>query len=255
MENIKIVANTSQEAWEHINEIFIKGSHPEAVFKSHCQYIYNVFLQIQTPWIDPDIDIFKYFHYSKSKWGGLIGNYLNIPHLRALKEKLSKKSVGKYSYKFTNSHKNGKACLTEMVIVKEVTHIPELTFFLRASEVTKRLLIDLVFFQRIGEYLFGGSKFRLNIQFEYLFQDDPVLIMYSVHRPDFFKSCLRGQGIKQSKRKLYLSEIYSKMLNASSLDDFKYKIYKRILKVVRPDLDTVSPKPLMVKELSLKDYL
>lgn len=259
-QSLELHCNTSTEAWEVINETFIRGDHCKAVYKGHSQYIYDCVLFIRQPQMDPAIDVFRYFHYSISKWAQLVGNYLNLSELSELKSAIP--STGEFTqvYSFTNVHKNGKGCLLNMICSRRADKRNVLTFFLRASEITKRLLMDLVFFQRIGEYLFDNQPFELSIHFNYLFQDDAVSLMYYVHNPDIFtqlqKAINKGTRDKfHINRYKYLLETLDKLKKCKKLEDIKYKIYRRILKVVNPKIDTVPPKPLMVKNLVLEKYL
>lgn len=253
-------AKDSTKAWEIINETFIRGNHERAMFKGHSQYIYDCDLFVDNPYMDPQIDIFKYFHYSMNKWIQLVKNYLDIPTLKELKSKVQTKGDFTVAYNFTNNHDNGKNCLLSLVCSRRLDKSLYLTLFLRASEITKRLLIDLVFFQRLGEYLFNGEKFKLVIHFNYLFQDDPVLLMYTVHKSKILKSIKKELKLlpRESPKRIrykYLLDTYNQLKGVKKLEEIKYKIYRRILKVVNPQIDTAKVKPLLVKDLVLDKYL
>ena len=106
---------------------------------------------------------------------------------------------------------------------------PMITVFMRASEVTKRLICDLLLIQRIGEYIFTGDKFCISIHFSQIFNDDTVLLMYHAHE-DLLKLSDRI-GIYDSNwydRLKYLLKV--------DPDKIKYKVHKRALKVLRPEL-------------------
>ena len=258
-DSLVLHTNDSLEAWETLNETFLYGVHKNLLTKGHSQYLYDLVLFIDNPDMDRNIDIFKYFHYSINKWNQLIGNYLDISSLKKFKSTLPNSGEFVKTYSFTNSHDNGKSCLLNMVCSRRVDKSLCLTFFLRASEVTKRLLIDLVFFQRLGEYLFDGEYFNISIHFNYVFQDDPVLLMYTVHKPDILEKLNRGikdpSLLKQANRYKFILDMFKRLKNARNLGEIKYKIYRRILKVINPALDTSPNKPLRVKELRLDKYL
>lgn len=246
-------ASNSTVAWEKLNRLFIKGTHKRVIFKGHSQYVYDFVLHIENPKMDPELDIFKFFHYSISKWSQLINNYLDIPYLKEFKRSLGDKKEFNKVYYFSNSHSNGKNCLLTMVCSQRVDKSLCLTLFLRASEITKRLFIDLVFFQRIGEYLFEGKPFHLVIHFNYVFQDDPVLLMYLVHDKSILNWLLENKN--KGNRYKYLLDQYNRLKSAKNLGEIKYKIYRRILKVINPKIDTSKKIPLKVRDLRLENYI
>ena len=132
---------------------------------------------------------------------------------------------------FTNNHKHGKSCLLSMVFCRRPgIDKPNITIFLRASEVTKRLLCDLLLFQRIGEYVYGDTPFTITVHFNQIFNDDTVLLMYNAHKD--LGSLLSNSNTDRSKyMRLKLEEFLRK-----NPQDVKYKIHRRVVKVLRPDL-------------------
>lgn len=224
----------SMRAWEEVNEAFLKGEGPfHFRFDSKALYVYDVILGITNPQVDPNFDFGRHFNYTINKWKTLVSNYLDKDELESVKEEV--KSCGKKVYniamQFTNKHGHGKNCLLSMIFSKRFSEEkPTVTVFLRASEVTKRLIVDLLFFQRMGEYVYDGQPFKLVIHFNQLFQDDAVLLMYHAHKDlrKFFKD-------KSGVRKEKLLAQLNKMLETNP-EDIKYKVHRRAAKVLHPEL-------------------
>ena len=111
---------TSQEAWEKLNEgflrlessLFAKG----ATANSGVAVVYNVFIKIRKAWVDPDFDYGRCFNYKETKWTSLLNNYIDFNKLDLLRSKLRVLKT-KYNqnynvtYMFNNHHDNGKQCL------------------------------------------------------------------------------------------------------------------------------------------------
>lgn len=160
--------NTSQEAWEGINKyLFVKEQklHTSGKgFSGNVIEAYNCLLFIRKAWIDPEFDFNYLFGYKIQKWRSLINNYLNqnyldlIAHDIRLREKKNQ-STYNVTIHFDNSHAGGKDCLISLTFQRRKDlDVPVLLFNLRASEVTKRLLWDLLLAQRMGEYVYGKDK-------------------------------------------------------------------------------------------------
>lgn len=230
---------SSIEAWELINEMFISVKSP-ITYNGGGFYLYNLTINIENPKIDFNVPLGRYFNYSKSKWIQLLGNYLDKEKLNSLKQNIDSLKGKKYnlSYMFNNSHSHGKSCLLSAVFTKN-TKVPHITFFLRASEITKRLLVDLIFFQRMGEYVYGETKFTISIHIVQVFQDNIVILMYSVHKK--IKSFID----KSNPLSLKIWENYKKLRHINPRD-IKYRVHLRALKVLRPKL-------YQYPEFSMKD--
>ena len=84
---------------------------------------------------------------------------------------------------FDNSHGSGKNCLLSLTICKRVTSdSPILLFNLRSSEITKRLLWDLLLVQRIAEYIFGEKQYvSIGLFCGNMYQNTESFIMMDNH--------------------------------------------------------------------------
>lgn len=233
----------SMKAWDEINQAFILGCNTDLFhfIKGHnALYAYDVVINIVKPQVDPDFDFGRYFNYTKSKWVSLVNNYINIEELKNIKDEIihienknSSNKVYNLALQFTNKHDHGKNCLLSMIFSHRIGDSKAIiSVYLRASEVTKRLICDLLLFQRIGEYIYGSvNDFRLVVHFNQLFNDDNVLIMYDNRKS--IKNILKS--ICHSERANHLKSLLKKMKDTNP-ELIKYKVHRRAAKVLHPEL-------------------
>ena len=227
----------SLSAWENINEMFLRHDYElGATIHAHALYVYDYTIGIRKPKLDPEFDFGKHFNYTISKWKSLVANYIDKPELDEIRkevtyEEAKKTKIYNLALQFTNKHGHGKNCLLSMVFSRRANESkPTINVFLRASEVTKRLVCDLLLFQRIGEFVYSDTEFQLIIHFNQMFNDDTVLLMYHAHKS--IKSILRESTSQRSKE---LLEKLKKLLKTNP-EDIKYKVHRRAAKVLRPDI-------------------
>ena len=227
----------SLSAWENINEMFLRHDYElGATIHAHALYVYDCTIGIRKPKLDPEFDFGKHFNYTISKWKSLVANYIDKPELDEIRKEVAheeskKTKIYNLALQFTNKHGHGKNCLLSMVFSRRANESkPTINVFLRASEVTKRLVCDLLLFQRIGEFVYGDTEFQLIIHFNQMFNDDTVLLMYHAHKS--IKSILRESTSQRSKE---LLEKLKKLLKTNP-EDIKYKVHRRAAKVLRPDI-------------------
>jgi len=183
----------SQEAWEGLNEYFLNNS-KEIMQRGGGRYgpqliSYDMFIRIRKAWVDPDFDFGNTFGYRKQKWSSLVNNYINLNFLDVLKSQVLEKEAKKatsynISMPFDNSHGSGKNCLLSLTVSRRVTSDhPILSFNLRSSEITKRLLWDLLLVQRIAEYVFGEKQYvSIQLFCGNIYQNTESFIMYDAHK-------------------------------------------------------------------------
>ena len=248
---------TSQEAWEKLNEAFLR--YDPILFKkggmanSGVAVVYNVFIKIRKAWIDPNFDYGRIFNYTESKWTSLLNNYIDFNKLDLLRSRirvLGNKYTQNYNitYTFNNRHDNGKQCLIAATFSKRFQEdIPVITMVLRASEITKRLIFDFLLVQRMSEYIYGNQQsVQINIFATQMYGNCETLLMYDAYKP--FKKVIKGV-----EKNSWLQQLSDK------LDDFKsnppekfqsFKVFFRSYKVLRPDL--YEYKPLLARDLLLE---
>ena len=193
-EKVKVLefAN-SQEAWEGINEYYLNNS-KEIVKRGGGRYgpqliSFDMHIFIRKAWVNPDFDFGNLFGYRKQKWSSLVNNYINLDYLDILKsdvlERIKKKTPAyNVSMPFDNSHGSGKNCLLSLTDSQRTTmDHPIMIVHLRSSEVTKRLLWDLLLFQRIAEYIFGEKQHvAIQVIAPNMYQNTEAFIMYDNHK-------------------------------------------------------------------------
>lgn len=253
MVNVHEFAN-SQEAWEGINEYFLNCE--KEILENGGRYgsqliSYNVFINIRKAWVDPEFDFGNMFGYRMQKWTGLINNYVNHNYLDILKSQILAKEATKYpqyniSMQFDNSHGHGKNCLLSLTFTRRLDlDIPVATFNLRSSEITKRLLIDLLLVQRIAEYIYGEEQhIMINLFCGNMYQNAESFTMYDKHRP--LDKVLTKKGSKTSWAKRVM-EILDKFKTVNP-DEIKYKVFKRSVNQLQ---NVHGDKPMKAGELPL----
>lgn len=236
--------STSIEAWEKLNEAFITGDIDGLVCNSKESHLLNLSFMIDNPYLPEDLNLGRYFVYYPHKWVHLIANYISMGELAELKDTIQVKEIvdTPISYHFSNKHKNGKGCLLTMTILYSERKF-HLAFHVRSSEITKRLIFDLLLFQRLGEYLLEGKPFDIGIFMSKAFNDNNVLLMYHVHKNIF--DILEGRDDSRS------NNLRDKLIwfLEHTADDVRYKIYKRVAKSLKRDIGQYPT--LLVKDCKL----
>lgn len=250
---------TSQEAWENLNEAFLRLDpvlfSKGATANSGVAVSYNVFVKIRKAWVDPNFDYGRCFNYTETKWTTLLNNYIDFNQLDLIKSNLKIKKATynqnyNISYLFSNSHSNGKQCLLAATFSKRFQEdIPVITMVVRASEITKRLIFDFLLIQRMAEYVYGKDQtVSINLFATQMFGNIETLLMYGAYKP--LKKVLKGID-KKDPWVARLLEVNNKFVNGTEKDFSTYKVYLRSFKVLRPDL--YEYKPLLAKNLLLED--
>jgi hypothetical protein len=202
----------SQTAWEHLNEYFLNNQE-EILERGGARYgpqlvSYDVMIHIRKAWVDPKFDFGNTFGYRKQKWTSLVNNYINMNYLDILKaevlEKVTKKNQSyNLSMRFDNSHGSGKNCLLSLTVSKRIgLEHPIFIFNLRSSEITKRLLWDLLLVQRIAEYIYGNKEhISIKLFCGNMYQNTESFIMYNNHKK--IKDVLIPMGTKTNGKPKY----------------------------------------------------
>lgn len=247
---------TSQEAWEKLNEAFLRLDpvlfDKGATANSGVAVAYNVFIKIRKAWVDPDFDYGRCFNYKETKWTSLLNNYIDFNKLDLLRSKLrilKNKYNQNYNvtYMFNNHHDNGKQCLIAATFSKRFGEdIPVITMVVRASEITKRLIFDFLLIQRMAEYVYGPEQsVQINLFATQMYGNVETLLMYSAYKP--LKKVIKGIDNPWTKR---VKEVYKKILNGTEKEWSSFKVFFRGFKVLRPDL--YEYQALLAKDLLLE---
>lgn len=250
--------STSQEAWEKLNEgflrlepiLFKKG----AIANAGLAVVYNVFIKIRKAWVDPDFNYGRCFNYTATKWSSLLNNYIDFNKLDLIRSRLRtlKASYNQnynISYLFNNHHDNGKQCLLAATFSKRFQEdIPVITMVVRASEITKRLIFDFLLIQRMAEYVYGPEQsVQINLFATQMYGNIETLLMYDAYKP--LKKVLKGCD-KKNPWIVRINEVYDKFKNGTEKQFSSFKVFFRCFKVLRPDLYTY--RDLFAKQLLLE---
>lgn len=251
---------TSQEAWEKVNEYFLLESDEieKQGSKQGSQLLgYNVFIYIRKAYVDPDFDFGDIFGYRRQKWSSLVNNYVDRNQLDILRsqvhEKIDKKTMNyNISMPFTNYHNSGKNCLLSLTVSRRATDShPTITVNMRSSEVTKRLLFDLLLVQRIGEHIFGvDSHISIQLFAVNMYQNLEALTMYHRHRNLIKLIKKKGRGLIWDKK---LLEILNNFMTVDP-SKINYKVHLRSIKRLQKDKDGVplsGNRPLLASDCKL----
>ena len=246
----------SQECWEGLNEYFFNNE-PEIVKEGGSRYgsqliQYNVFAEIRKAWVDPDFDYGNTFGYRMQKWTGLVNNYVDLNYLDLLKSDIMVRESKTYpqynlAMQFDNSHGHGKNCLLSVTFSRRADQaVPIISFTLRSSEITKRLLLDLLLVQRMGEYIYGeGADFKIFMYVVNMYQNAEAFTMYHIHKN--FDDII---DIKKGKMNSWQERVMKVHENFSNIhpDEIKYKSFKRAVNQLQ---GVHGDKPLTTKQLFL----
>lgn len=237
---------TSQEAWEKLNEaflridpvIFSKG----ATANAGVAVAYNMFIKIRKAWVDPDFNYGRMFNYTETKWTSLLNNYIDFNKLDLLRSKL-RVLRNKYNqnynvtYTFNNKHDNGKQCLIAATFSKRFGEdIPVITMVMRASEITKRLIFDFLLIQRMAEYVYGKEQtVQINVFATQMYGNIETLIMYNSYKP--LKKVLKKVENPFTTK---VWEVYDKFMKGTEKQFSSFKVFFRSFKVMRPDCMSIN---------------
>lgn len=248
---------TSQDAYRELNRFFLNyGGKVLPNIVSGQVVTYDAFVKIEKAWVDPDFDFGNTFGYRKQKWSGLCNNYTDWDDITDLayrvKEREDKNSKHyNESMRFANNHAHGKNCLLSLTATRrDNQNKPILSFTLRSSEITKRLLMDLLLVQRIGEYLYGKEPFKLNMFVINMYQDPEAFCMLDHVYP--IKKMLEYSEDGKSWYQKKIIKILKRFKRAN-LEDVKYKVHKRVVRQLqRPKgIPLSGDRPMYAKDLKL----
>ena len=255
--------SNSLQAWEQINE-YILLKEEELKSKGfgrdgNASISYDNFIYIRQAWIDPEFDFGRMFGYRIQKWTHLINNYVDLNYLDILKQDIlyregRRQRVYNVTKHFSNNHDNGKDCLISLTFSRRLeTDIPVLIFHTRATEVTKRLLIDFLLVQRMGEYIYGTEQsFSIIMYCPMAYLNVEAFTMYHTHRS--IKKLLKPYKDNLQPFQQRVMKILNKFLTCKP-EDISYKSHRRAVKQLQVDENghpLSGNKPMKVGQLFLE---
>lgn len=247
----------SQECWEGLNEYFF-NQETEILAEGGSRYgsqliQYNVFAEIRKAWVDPKFDYGNTFGYRIQKWTSLVNNYVNLNYLDLLKSEILVRESKPYpqynlAMQFDNSHAHGKNCLLSVTFTRRADQaVPIITFTLRSSEITKRLLLDLLLVQRMGEYIYGEeADFKIFMYVINMYQNAEAFTMYNIYKK--LDKIITTK--KPSKMNNWQKRVMETLEKFSTIEPEKvtYKVFRRSVNQLQ---GVHGDKPMLTEELML----
>lgn len=248
----------SQQAWEELNKYFL-NSEKEIIRKGGGRYggqmvSYDHIIYIDDAWVDPQFDFGNMFGYRKQKWSGLVNNYVDREQLEDLKERVMDRENKKskhynLSMVFHNKHGHGKNCLMSITLTRRQDSLkPVVSFTMRSSEITKRLLMDLLLVQRIVEYVYGHNHAKLVMFATNIYQNAEAFTMMDSHIP------IRDMVTTKGKETTWANKVLSVLdrFKIVDVDDITMKVHKRCVRQLqRPNGYPLSgDRPMLAEELN-----
>lgn len=256
-----------QLAWEGINEFLLKEEHQiQSRFKGNAgnQIIcYNNHVYIKSLWMDEGFDLGKMLGYSPKKWVTLVKNYVDFNYLDLVKAEIAQRVAKKaksynYSYHFSNAYGSGKDCLVALIFTKRLySPKPTLTFVIRTSEVTKRLIFDFLLVKRIAEYVYGPNQdCEVELIAPSYFITAESIVMYDNIRPikKLLRKARKTQTLGKFQKKVLAT--YEHFMT-SPLKKITYKVNQRSAAQIQRDEngEPLSGVPSMkISSLQLFNY-
>lgn len=258
---IRLNFKNSQRAWIGINQFFLNES--RAIIEDNVggryggqMVAYDMFVEIQKARVSPNFDFGNTFGYRPQKWSGLVNNYVHRDDLLELKEKVLEregKRAKNYnlSMTFYNKHGHGKNCLIGLTISRRQTKPnPVISFYMRSSEVTKRLLMDFLLVQRIGEFIFNNNNFSLYMLATNIYQNPEAFTMFDSYMPIGKLLNTKEEDFDVWQKKVM--EILTRF-RSCELEEVKMKVHKRCVRQLqRPNGYPLSgDRPMLAKDLKI----
>ena len=251
-----------QSAWEGINEFLVteeqKITRDGGGMYSTEMISYNNHVSIDAPYIDPEFDFGKVLGYTPKKWSALVANYVDFHYLEMIRAELSMRHNRgarsyNYAFHFKNKHGSGKDCLISMNFTKRMySYYPIVVFYVRVSEVTKRLIFDFLLVQRIIEYVYGPNpEVRVEFVASSFYLTPQAFVIYNNHKSiaKLLKP-LRKVGLGKFQQKVW--DVYQHFKTADP-ESITYKSHRRSAMQIQrgEDGEALSGRP-SVKAKDLK---
>jgi hypothetical protein len=254
--------DTLQEAWQGINEFLFKECHAiekkgGGVYGPEWVSYDNV-VQVKKAWVDPDFDFGSKLGYATKKWSSLVNNYVDLHYLDMIRAetthrtKRNSKSYN-YAFHFSNFHGHGKDCLISLNFTKRLNKDwPVVTFQIRTSEVTKRLLFDFLLVQRIGEYIYGHNDFEVHLYAPSFYITAESFVMYNNIKP--LDQLLEEVEVPHKFQERVMKKFHDYM-NHPDPQSIVYRVHKRSIMQIQRGKDgrpLSGVKPMFARDLLLK---
>jgi hypothetical protein len=252
----------AQLAWAGLNE-YLATQEKEVYARGGGRYgpalrSYDNIVYIRDGRIDPNFDFSSMLGYTGQKWTSLVKNYVDLNYLDLVKSEILRREKTKsrsynFSFHFSNKYHSGKDCLISISFIRRLDKDrPMLIFTTRATEVTKRLIFDLLLIQRIGEYVYGeGTRFEVMLFLPMMYISAEHFTYYHAYKP-----IPRVLGMPKNKGKLgkFSARCWEIYRRFKKIDVTKVKFksdQKAIAQLQRVVAGKSLGKPLIAEQLRL----
>src|SRR5690606_3561520 len=128
-----------------------------------------------------------------------------------------------------------KGCLLSLTFTRRLNSTyPFLVFTLRASEVTKRLLWDLLLIQKMGEYVYGkNARFGIDVFCLHIYISAECFVIYDNHKK--LKKFIKPRDGKPLTT--YQNRVFKvhNDFKTKNIDDIGYRVHKRSAMQIQKD--------------------
>lgn len=253
------------QAWEKLNELLgILGDEVlenGGRIRGNQSFLYFVRIEISHIKVKPDFDFGLLCGYTSYKWTSLVNNYLDFKAMEELKVEVQEYIKTNKEYystfmNFINTSKQGHSCLMSYSVVKGgMKEEPYVIVQARATEATKRFLMDLTMIQRITEYIFGTNRVKVFFHTHYAFVTPECFIMYHNHKDikELIKNAPEQKTEESIKWKAQLIKTFDDLM-AVDESTVKYKVMRRAVRQIQKGEDgkpISNRKPLLAKTLKI----
>ena len=225
------------QTWEGLNEhmfskeLQIANENMGGKRGPHMVYYRNL-IDIDSCSLDPEFDFGTILGYRMQKWTSLVNNYVDLNKLDILKGNVStrinrKTSNFNESMTFDNFHGSGKGCLLNLTCSRRYESKKDIvSFVLRSSEITRRLLFDLLLVQRMVEYIYGDRAKEVSIEMScgHMYQNAEAFSLYHNHKN--LRKLSKKLNIDNSDWSKRCMEVF-KFMETTHPDKIKFRAHKR----------------------------
>jgi len=246
----------SVEAFNGINGVMIFDKDfiiKDGIYSKSQTISYNTLIIIKKSYVPESWDFTAYVNYRKMKWITLTKNYVDMGHLQEVISEVNSRELRNnksynISFHFSNSHGGGKGCLLTCTFTRRPNEDrPILIVTVRASEVYKRLMMDLLLLHRIGQECYGEDAiFGIHLFIPHMWQGVSWAAMWlSKQSKKTKEEWLEAYGPSE-----FQESVFNKLKYFESVEytKFNYNADKRAAKVIQGHIE--SP-PLLASECIL----
>lgn len=249
------------QAWLKLNKMFLLENPTVQDQKAGpCSHSYNNIITIKENVCTLDYGL--KCGYKFKKWNDLLRSYLDYERLVWTKEKIDHKvrkgnNNNNYAYGFKlRKGVNGSCLLGFMTRIHKQTRsrkgLIQIDFYVRVSEITRRGLVDLIFFHKIVDFLFWDlleQGYELTCRLNYLTMYQSVMIAPTLH--GYFDKWGVSKEGKKSKEK-HQSEVENWYYRyVTEHDPIKRAMIELIKQIVWADINGTKRESFPCADLSL----